>query len=278
MNSCKRPGLRFGRYLCIGVVFLAVAVASDRALAQQETVDVLRRTLEALSGAATQPPAAPRQGASNPGLLSRGSAAMRYSNCAQLNSQGLATALAAAPMSDQARQLMFRAGSPESVVKYCADQLHHHLCTGEMLRLTGNFLTSGNRAIDAVPQAAQDAGTANANPLALGLGVVGAVVGPAITGRPVAGTVGGAAVGYGAGSMATDAGKASLCERRRASMHAVSSHFRRGYSVNSPSDVDMFLNNNAGFVPAQERSALQYMHELSQQMRSRAPQLQQLLQ
>jgi len=254
------------------------ALAATAAAAQERPPNVLGPVLDALSGSAGS-----RQQATPRGPISSGVNRASFSYCTQLNRSGLDVSLAAAPLSDQARRLLFEPGTPEELFAYCADQINHHLCTREIVGLAGGFLTEGRGAASraaGVGSAAQDAAEKRAAAAALFGGVVGGVVGAAGTGSvksAVKSGTGGALTGYGLGSTAGAATEAGSCGLNRTTMIAVSDRFEQRVRGQSSADVDRFMQANARFVPAAQQDDLRYLQQVSQRLRQSAPDLWQRL-
>lgn len=253
---------------CAVAVAIAVFAAAPAGGQERPPPSVLGPVLDALSGGVGG-----RQQAAPSGPLSSGVNRAAFSHCTQLNRSGLEVALAAAPLSDQARRLLFEAGSPEELFAYCADQINHHLCTRDIVGLAGNFLTAGpagNRVIDGAGSAAQDAAEKRASTLGLVFGVAGAVGGAAATGN--AGTAArtgaaGAVGGYAAGSQVGGAAGVAACDRNRATLAEVSDHFRQRLAGRSAGEVDRFMQANARYVPAAQQDGLRYLQQVSQRLR-----------
>ncbi|MGE0747063.1 MAG: hypothetical protein AB7K86_17535 [Rhodospirillales bacterium] len=257
----------------VAVLFAATAAGQER-----PPPSVLGPMLDALSGGVGT-----RQQAPPSGPVTSGVNRAAFSYCTQLNRSGLEVALAAAPMSDQARRLLFAAGSTEELFAYCADQINHHLCTRDIVGLAGSFLTAGpagNSVVDGTGGVAQDAAEKRASALGLVFGVAGAVGGAAASGN--AGTAArtgaaGAIGGYAAGSQAGGAAGVAACDRNRATMAEVSDLFRQPLAGRSVGEVDRFMQANARFVPAERQEALRYLQQVSQRLRQSSADLWQRL-
>jgi hypothetical protein len=268
--------------LTVLVALLALAGQSAQA-DDTDTLQLFRQGLQLLddfqkrSGGANNTAQRQSQYRSNP--LARGAAGARYHWCGQLTRHGMATALAAAPLGDAARGLVFRNSGNGYLLEQCASQLHYHLCTTEIINLTGSFLTGGpgaNAFVDALPEVTDAVATRRANPMGL-LGATAAAVGTtAWTGSVTKGAVGGV-VGYGAGTTLGKGVDVLSCDQRRAMVVAMSDRFRRQAFGETARHVDQLFARNNRYVPTDERSVYNYALALSREMRQKAHLLQRAL-
>jgi hypothetical protein len=214
------------------------------ALPAHAETDILGDILRALSQPVQQQPAGSQQAPQPPPAT----ASVPFHYCVQLTRQTQGYAFAMALFPDTKRDAVMPSGDASDYIDLCAGQVRHHLCSRQYVGLFGETLTMGRPGGQAVGTAA-NAAEPQTGLKVLG-GVGGAVLGAAVTGKPVTGGAAGALAGYGAGSVASHAVSSQECERRKASLGVTAQRVRGSLRSNDLNSLLRLLDNHAQRNPA----------------------------